>query len=56
MTLFVDLDSTLADFDRHYFECFGIVPDKEADNVDWKKVREFPDFYLHMPPKPDMQD
>lgn len=55
MTLFVDLDGTLADFDAHYEALFGLRPCKIADNVDWKAVRGVKDFYLGMPPLPDMR-
>ena len=56
MTIFVDLDQTLADFDRHYLATFGIVPDKQTDNVGWNKVRAVDGFYRDMPPMPDMRD
>lgn len=55
MTLFVDLDGTLADFDAHYEALFGLRPCKIADNVDWKAVRGVKDFYLGMPPLQDMR-
>lgn len=54
--IFVDLDGVLADFDRHYLEVFGIVANKNIDNVDWKAVREKKDFYRHIPPMHDMQE
>ena len=55
MTIFVDLDQTLADFDAHYEALFGSRPCKIADNVDWNAVRGVKDFYLGMPPLRDMR-
>jgi len=54
MQLFVDLDGTLCDFDAGYEAVFGIRPCKKADNVDWKAVRGVKDFYLNLPPMPDL--
>ena len=54
MQLYVDMDGVLADFDRHYFDVFGVRPDKSIDNVDWKAVRSVKDFYLNVPPMFDM--
>ena len=39
MTIFVDMDGVLADFDQHYENVFGVLPSRVADNVDWKQVR-----------------
>jgi hypothetical protein len=54
MQIFVDMDGVLADFDAHYEALFGMRPDKTADDVDWRAVREAGDFYLHIPPMPDL--
>lgn len=54
MQLFVDMDGVLADFDSHHEDVFGIRPCKIADNVDWKAVRAIKDFYLNIPPMPDL--
>lgn len=54
MTLFVDMDGVLADFDRGYELAFGVRPSIAADNVDWSKVRSYKDYYLNLPPMPDM--
>ena len=56
MQIFVDLDGVLADFDSGYEKEFGTRPDKKADNVDWEAVRRTKDFYLNLPPMPDMHD
>lgn len=54
MRLFVDMDGVLADFDRHHEAVFGVRADERLDNVDWAAVRAVEDFYLRMPPMPDM--
>lgn len=54
MNLFVDMDGVLADFDTHHEAVFGFRSDKLLDNVDWKAVRDTPDFYLNIPPMPDL--
>lgn len=51
--LYVDMDGVLADFDTGYELAFGVRPSKDADNVDWKAVRNYQDFYLNLPPMPD---
>jgi hypothetical protein len=55
MTLFVDMDGVLADFDAHHEAVFGIRSDKVLDNVDWERVRGVKDFYLDIPPMPDFE-
>ena len=52
--VFVDMDGVLADFDQHHFDVFGVRSSKLTDNVDWNAVRAIPNFYLHIPPMPDM--
>jgi hypothetical protein len=52
--LFVDMDGVLADFDRHHETVFGVRSDKLADSVDWAAVRQVKDFYLNIPPMPDL--
>ena len=54
MQLYVDMDGVLADFDQHHETVFGVRSDKLADNVDWAAVRLVKDFYLNIPPMPDM--
>lgn len=51
--VFVDLDGVMADFDRGYETAFGIVPDKETDNVDWNLIKARPGFYAELPLMPD---
>lgn len=56
MQIFVDMDGVLADFDTGYEVAFGVRADKVADNVDWYAVRALDNFYLNLPPMPDMPD
>lgn len=55
MQIFVDMDGVLADFDRHYHDVFGHVPDKLADDVDWDAVRRHDGFFAAIPPMPDFE-
>ncbi len=54
--LFVDMDGVLADFDAHHETVFGVRACKKVDNVDWAAVRAIQDFYLNIPPMPDMEE
>lgn len=56
MTIFVDMDGVLADFDSHYEAVFGAKPDKDADNVDWQRVCGRRGFYCELEPMPDMRN
>lgn len=52
--VFVDMDGVLADFDTGHEKVFGYRSDKLLDNVDWRAVRAAKDFYLNLPPMPDL--
>jgi hypothetical protein len=58
VTIFVDLDGTLADFDRHYLSLgIGALPPKwrhpdNAQDIDWAAV-DACEFYATMPPMAD---
>lgn len=47
----LDLDGPIADFDGHYFNCFGIRPTRWPlpDSTDWKLVNSVPDFFATIP-------
>jgi 5' nucleotidase, deoxy (Pyrimidine), cytosolic type C protein (NT5C) len=56
MQLYVDMDGVLADFHGHYQNCFGTIPNRnEYDNVEWDQIRKYADWYLNIPPMPDMK-
>ena len=54
MTIFLDVDGVVADFDGHYQRHFGVRPTRwpEPDNVDWRLVNSVPDFYRTIPLMP----
>jgi 5'(3')-deoxyribonucleotidase len=53
--LFVDLDGVLADFDRHYYEQFGIKTDRNAPEPPgfWTPIEQHGAFFATMPVIPD---
>jgi len=56
MTIVADMDSVLADFDRHYIETMGPLPDRSnpANDVDWAKISGM-DFSSEFRPWPAME-
>lgn len=53
--VFVDMDGVLADFDTGYRTMIGPMGGKEADDVDWERVRAYSGFYASLPPMPDFE-
>jgi hypothetical protein len=49
------MDGVLADFDGHHGAVFGFRSDKLLDNVDWDAVNRVKDFFLNIPPMPDLK-
>lgn len=54
--IYVDMDGVLADFDTGYRTMIGPMGGKDADDVDWNLVRNYPDFYAALPPMPDFEE
>lgn len=48
MTLFVDLDGVLADFDKKFLEAHGKMFHDYDEEEGWAKLKEIPDFWLNL--------
>jgi hypothetical protein len=49
------MDGVLAEFDAHHEAVLGVRASTAADKVNWGLVRSVKDFYLGIPPMPDMR-
>lgn len=48
--LYLDLDGVMADFDRHFFNLFGMAPSEAGgDAVMWSMIESKPAFFLDLP-------
>lgn len=56
MTLFLDLDGVLADFDAHVRALFGASPAELRLGDMWDKAAKAPGFFETMPPTPDAME
>lgn len=55
MTIFIDLDGVIADFDGGYARLTGAVADKRVDNVDWNLVNAADRFFYRLKPLEDLK-
>lgn len=56
LTLFLDLDGVLADFDSRFKEHHGKFFREFEDEEAWKRLIEIPDFWLNLDPMEDAFD
>lgn len=47
--LYIDLDGVMADFDKHFFELWGVESSKLDDPTLWKWINEEVNFFLNLP-------
>jgi len=50
LTLFIDLDGVLADFDKHFHQHHNKFFREFGDEEAWTKLKEIPDFWLDLDP------
>lgn len=48
--LYIDLDGVMADFDKYFFEEFGVESKNLDDPTLWKWINNHGNFFLNLPP------
>lgn len=52
LTLYLDLDGVMADFDAHFPATFGLDHRGLADDAMWARINAHPSYFRDMPPMP----
>lgn len=56
MTIYLDLDGVIADFEGRYLEVFGHLHNSVSDDKMWENINSYPDFWSGIKPLPHAKE